>query len=93
MMKKVWIMALAATIGVGASAQEVSFEEFFHDKTMRFDYMHCGDSGSEHYYFDELREEPHWAGSKRSLVDTTGYGNQFFRIVDAASGRENTTRA
>lgn len=92
MMKRWCTALLAVAIGCGASAQEVSFAEFFHDKTMRFDYMHCGDSKSECYYFDELREEPHWAGSKRSLVDTTGYGNQFFRIVDAASGREIYSR-
>ena len=53
---------------------------FFH-KTMRFDYYHAGDSRSEEYFFDALKEGGEWAGSKVSLVDTTGYGNQFFRIV------------
>lgn len=59
---------------------------------MRFDYYHAGDSRSEEYFFDALKEEPYWAGSKVSLVDTTGYGNQFFRIVDRASGREIYSR-
>lgn len=85
-------MVLALLAWCGAAAQELSFGEFFHDKTMRFDYIHCGDSRSEHFYFDELREELHWAGSKRSLRDTTGYGSQFFRIVDAESGREIYSR-
>ncbi|HBX91053.1 M64 family metallopeptidase [Alistipes sp.] len=91
-MKKTGMMVLALLAWCGAAAQELSFGEFFHDKTMRFDYIHCGDSRSEHFYFDELREELHWAGSKRSLRDTTGYGSQFFRIVDAESGREIYSR-
>ncbi len=62
------------------------FEKYFREKTLRFDFYHCGDNRTECYYFDELIEEPYWAGSKVSLVDTTGYGNQMFKIVDVASG-------
>ena len=62
------------------------FEKYFREKTLSFDFYHCGDNRTECYYFDELIEEPYWAGSKVSLVDTTGYGNQMFKIVDVASG-------
>lgn len=73
-------------LGAGASAAaQTPFADCFFDKTMRFDYYHAGDSRSEEYFFDALKEEPYWAGSKVSLVDTTGYGNQFFRIVDRYS--------
>lgn len=58
------------------------FEKYFWEKTLRFDFYHCGDYASQSYYFDELIEEPFWAGSKVTLVDTMGYGNQMFRIVD-----------
>lgn len=53
---------------------------------MRFDFYHCGNQESENYFFDELIEEPYWAGSKTSLIDDSGYGNQMFKIWDAASG-------
>ncbi|MFQ6940494.1 MAG: peptidase M64 N-terminal domain-containing protein [Alistipes finegoldii] len=89
-MKKIFIMLFLGT-GVAAAAQ-TPFADCFFDKTMRFDYYHAGDSRSEEYFFDALKEEPYWAGSKVSLVDTTGYGNQFFRIVDRASGREIYSR-
>ena len=89
-MKKIFIMLF---LGAGASAAaQTPFADCFFDKTMRFDYYHAGDSRSEEYFFDALKEEPYWAGSKVSLVDTTGYGNQFFRIVDRASGREIYSR-
>lgn len=74
---------LCCFAGQAANAQ---FEKYFREKTLRFDFYHCGDSRTECYYFDELLEEPYWAGSKVTLVDTTGYGNQMFKIVDVASG-------
>lgn len=83
------ILTLVATLAVafGATAQEVPFEEFFFDRTMRFDYYHSGNSQTEQIFFDELKEEPYWGGSKRSLIDTTDLGNHLFRIVDAATER------
>lgn len=68
-----------------AATAQVHFEEHFFDRTMRFDFYHGGESRTEHYTFDALKSEPYWAGSKRSLVDTTNLGNQLFRIVDAES--------
>jgi len=69
------------------------FETYFSDKTLRFDFYHGGDAQNQEYYFDELKEEPYWAGSKVSLIDTTGYGVQMFKIIDKASGREIYSRS
>ena len=86
-MKKLTIILLAVLVGTGAMAQNsVDFARHFENRTMRFDYYHCGDARNEQFYFDELRAEPYWAGSHVSLVDTTGYGNHQFRIVDRRSG-------
>lgn len=75
-----------------AVSAQVRFSDYFLEETMRFDYYHSGDSRSEEYFFDALKAEPYWAGSHVSLLDTTGYGNQFFRIVDRASEREIYSR-
>ena len=58
----------------GELTAQTPFERYFLDKTLRFDYYHCGDSRNQEYFFDELKEEPYWAGSKVSLLDDTGYG-------------------
>lgn len=71
---------------------QAQFEKHFSDKTLRFDFYHGGDSSCEEYYFDELKEEPYWAGSKTQLLDQTGYGNQMFKIIDKASGQEIYSR-
>jgi len=60
---------------------------------MRFDYYHAGDHTSEYYYFSKLKEEPFHAGSKVSLIDRNGYGNQMFKIIDVASGTEIYSRS
>ena len=66
----------------GELTAQTPFERYFLDKTLRFDYYHCGDSRNQEYFFDELKEEPYWAGSKVSLLDDTGYGVQLFKIFD-----------
>lgn len=77
----------------GAAAEQVDFGRYFEDKTMRFDFYHCGDATTQEYFFDEVREEPYWAGSKVSLIDDTGYGVQLFKVIDKASGREIYSRS
>ena len=74
-------------VSVNGMAQGVDFARHFENRTMRFDYYHCGDVNSEEYFFDELRAEPYWGGSRVSLVDTTNYGNHLFKIIDKASGQ------
>jgi hypothetical protein len=81
-MKKL-LFVLCVVVPVLSHAQ---FERWFEPKTMRFDYYHAGDADTEEYFFAQVREEPHWAGSKSSLIDEKEYGNQLFKIVDAASG-------
>ena len=77
----------------GELTAQTPFERYFLDKTLRFDYYHCGDSRNQEYFFDELKEEPYWAGSKVSLLDDTGYGVQLFKIFDKASGKEIYSRS
>ena len=64
----------------------IDFNQWFLNKTMRFDYYHAGSATTETIYFDEIIEEPHFAGSKTSLIDDFGYGAYRFRITDKASG-------
>lgn len=85
-MKTISILFLLFFTGILSSRAQ--FEQYFLDKTLRFDYYHCGNHNTQEYFFDELKEEPYWAGSRVSLIDTNGYGNQLFKIIDKASGRE-----
>jgi hypothetical protein len=83
--------ALAAAASIQAGAQ-VKFGDYFTEKTMRFDFYHAGDANSEYFYFDEIIEEPYWAGNKNYLVDERRMGNQMFKVIDKASGKEIYSR-
>lgn len=60
------------------------FDKFFHDRTLRIDYVHGGNSETEYYFIDEMLAEPFWGGSKVNLIDTLRYGDYFFEVIDAA---------
>ena len=85
-MKKYLFIFTVIFLTISVSAQD--FDNFFYDKTMRFDYIHAGNHTSEYYYFNRLKEEPFYAGSKTNLIDPDDYGVQMFKIIDAASGKE-----
>ena len=72
--------------GAQKEHEQPQFDRWFEPRTMRFDYHHAGDATTEEFYFADLHEEPYWAGSRVSLIDEKEYGNQFFRVVDAATG-------
>lgn len=61
------------------------FDKYFHDKTLRMDYYHSGNSDEESYYFDELIEEPYWGGSKINLVDTFEYGHYYMKVFNKSN--------
>ena len=82
------ILCTALAISMAAIAHgQVKFEDYFVNKTMRFDYYHAGDAKSEHFYVDEVIEEPYWAGNKHYLVDERNVGSHQFKVIDKASGK------
>ncbi len=65
---------------------QVIFDDYFTDRTMRFDYMLAGNSTTTKVYPVAIREEPFWGGSLVNLSDPFGYGNLKYELFDAASG-------
>lgn len=80
--------ALFVAIPALLEAQEnhERFDKFFYNKTLRVDFYHCGSNTSEFYCFDEMIEEPFFAGSKESLINPFDYGMQMFKLFDTATG-------
>ncbi len=62
-----------------------TFDDNFYEKTLRIDYIHAGDSEHESYYFESLKEEPHFAGSKSTLIDDNNFGMQRLEVYDIES--------
>jgi hypothetical protein len=71
---------------------QISFNQYFENKTLRLDYYHTGNSIEDSYSIDELLEEPFWGGSKINLLDKFDYGKYKFIIKDFSSGQEIYSR-
>jgi len=80
-LKKLLFILLLVT---GVSAQ-VSFDNYFVDKSLRIDILHTGDRTSEIISLKDIIEEPYWGGSKTQLIDQLVYGNYFFKVFDVKS--------
>jgi hypothetical protein len=63
----------------------VSFGNYFLDKTMRLDYFHSGTAAEEHFAKDRIVSDGIWSGSKKSLIDDIKLGLYFFEVIDKES--------
>lgn len=69
-----------------ALAQNINYNDYFTNNTIRFDYYHSGVADAEHISLDELRLEGEWPGSKKNLVDDMERGLYRFEVLDTESG-------
>jgi hypothetical protein len=81
-MRYTFLLLLVLFVAQKSIAQ---FDKYFDEKTLRLDYYHCGNSVTEKYFFDELIQEPFWAGSEANLIDATGYGTHLLEVRTAGS--------
>ena len=65
---------------------QVVFDDYFTDRTMRFDFMMAGNSETTRVYPVSFREEPFWGGSITNLTDPFGFGNFKYEVFDATGG-------
>ena len=68
-------------------SQNVIYNDFFTDNTLRFDYFHSGASNNENISIDELRLEGAWPGSKTNLIDDLHLGLYRFEVVDVETNK------
>ncbi len=74
------------------SAQD-SFDKYFKDKVLRFDFMLAGNSHTTTVYPVGMKEEPFWAGSKTILVNPFNSGNFKYELFDVNSNTLIYSRA
>ncbi len=85
MLKILTVTAMMLLSTTSLLAQE--FDLFFDSKSLRIDLIHTANAQQEYYSVDRYYKEPYWGGSKINLIDTLGYGNYQYRIMDSASQR------
>ncbi|MBR2606700.1 MAG: peptidase M64 [Bacteroidaceae bacterium] len=70
-----------------AQIDEAEYDKYFTGETMRFDFQHSGNSSEEFYSYERMKREGEWAGSRKSLINPFGYGEQLFRIIDTEENK------
>ena len=83
-MKKIVLLLLCCT---SLLAAQTVFDDFFTDRTMRFDYYHTGTADAEFISPDEIVLEGPWSGSQNNLIDTLNCGNYLVKIFDLKTNR------
>ncbi|MFC1725201.1 M64 family metallopeptidase [candidate division KSB1 bacterium] len=86
-MRKIIIFCVIIIPVFSIYAQPVNFDNYFINKTMRFDFFHTGTRNSEIISFDKIKMEPYWSGSKNDLIDKTNFGKYIFKIFDVESNQ------
>ncbi|MFQ5865607.1 MAG: M64 family metallopeptidase [bacterium] len=61
------------------------FNRFFENKTLRVDYFHTGTATQEFVSLDQAYEEGVWSGSQVNLIDTLNLGKYLVKVFDTAT--------
>jgi hypothetical protein len=80
------ITTILLVLSIPAISQ-ISFPDYFVDKTLRIDLTHAGNSISEYFFVSQIKQEPFWGGNKKQLVDISNLGDYKFEMIDSASSK------
>lgn len=64
-----------------------SFEKYFNDKVLRYDFMLSGNNKETSVYPVGMKEEPFWGGSFTNLTDPFNYGNFRYEVFDETENK------
>lgn len=67
------------------NSQNINFDDFFTNKSLRLDYIHAGNSDTSFIFFEQLKQEPFWGGSKTKLVCPFNYGDYKVLVTDLSN--------
>ena len=64
---------------------QTEFDKFFINKSLRFDYNIGGNNKEAKIFYNKIKQEPFWGGSKINLIDKFNFGDFRILIYDAKS--------
>ncbi len=69
-------------------SQNINFNEYFKDASLRFDYIHSGTNKTETISKEMFKLEPFWGGTKTQLLTPFDYGKYKVVVIDSVSSEE-----
>jgi len=85
-MKRIFLFLLVLNISVFAT-NNISFDHYFLDKTMRIDYFHTGNSNKEIVAIDKIYSYNKWAGNPATLLNPFKVGLFKIKVYDLKSNK------
>lgn len=82
-MKKPLIFTIAIALSMLLKAQNIDYEQYFGNNSLRMDVYQCGNADSSHYVFERFIFEPYFGGSKVNLIDPFNLGENRVKVIDA----------
>ncbi len=82
-----YLIALILIFPFSALKSQINFNDYFLPKTLRVDYIHAGDSGSEYIFLEQMKQEPYWGGSRKNLIAQFNYGENKVLVYDSLSDK------
>jgi hypothetical protein len=87
-MKNIYILLISFLILSSNSAfSQIKFDDYFTAKTLRFDFSEAGNAEGETFYFEQMKCEPFWGGSKKNLIDKFNLGEYRLFVYDIESSK------
>lgn len=83
---KYFFLALFLLI-IGDLSAQIKFDNYFEEATMRVDYSQAGNAKKANCYFEQVKKEPYWGGSKKHLIDPFRYGDYVYEVYDSVSNK------
>lgn len=90
--KVILILTVFLILSFNSKAQDPNYNRFFTSNVMRIDLTHAGSSTQEYYFPAQFYQEKNWAGTYTNLIDTSGFGDNYFEVLDSASGEQIYSR-
>ncbi len=81
------IIVILALVSAYQASSQVNFDDYFLPKTLRFDYTRAGNSDTSFVYFEQIKEEPFWGGSKVNMIDKFNFGHYRIMLYDSTGNK------
>jgi len=87
MVKTIKYFLLLLVITAFSPKTEIRFDDFFTDRTLRYDFLLGGDSKTVEVFPQQIKEEGKWGGSKNNLTGNPDYGTFRVRVSDKTTNQ------
>ena len=85
-MRAAFKILIYLSIPIILSAQDnIPFDAYFTNQTMRIDYFHTGDADEEIIIMDQIYQEPFWSGTRSRLIHPIDLGKYRYTVHDKRS--------